>query len=85
MPLLTAVDPIRETKRHVMHGAGKRDLSDLNGKVQVIRHQAESMNSIAKSDCAFLQKEKKAIAIVVGGEDGLPTVATQHDVIESAG
>jgi hypothetical protein len=69
----------------VMHGARKRDLSDLHGKVQVIRHQAESMNSVAKSDCAFLQKEKKAIAIAVGGEDGLPAVAAQHDVVESAG
>jgi hypothetical protein len=64
---------------------GKRDVADLQGQVDMIGHEAESVNAVAESAGSFLEQKVETVTVVVGKEDGLAGVTPKNDMVESAG
>jgi len=78
------VEPLGVTKGEVLHDAGQGNLANLQGKVDMIGHQAEGMHPKTKALNAFLYQKKKTVTVFIFCENICATIATQHDMIECA-
>jgi len=79
------IGPAGIPEREVLHDSGKLDVGHLNGQMDVIRHQAESMDAVSVTLSPFLQKEEEAAAVFVVCEDILFAVSSENDMIQRAG
>ena len=59
-----------------------RRVTDPNRKVHVVGHQAVRMDPMPETLDALGDKRAEPLAVGVVAEDRLPTVATQHDVVQ---
>ena len=75
-PFFPVVDMPGVTKADILHDFGKRNLGNLNGKMDMIRHAAEGMNPMAESFNSFLKKQIKPGSVLSCKKDILPTVAS---------
>lgn len=78
---LSPVDPTGIAKGEVLHDAGKWNVTHLYCQMDVIGHQAEGMDAVTEPLYPFLEKEIKAVTVIVFEEDILPGVPTQDHVI----
>lgn len=79
------IDPGGIAEGDVVHDAGKRDFSGLDGEMDVVCHEAEGVNVIAVFFSSFLQEQVKAASVAIFEEHFLSGVPSQNDVIEGAG
>jgi len=84
-PVHPAIDPCGIAKGKVLHDAGERCFSYLDGNVDVVGHQAESVDAATELLDDSLQKEIKPVPVAILKEDILLCVAAQDDVVECAG
>ena len=75
------VDPLCVSKTEILKNSGKRYPAHLNGKMDVVAHQAKGMNAVAKPLDPFLDKEGKPSPCFITIENDLARVAPQDDVI----
>lgn len=64
---------------------GKRDVADLQGQMDMIGHETESLYAVPESAGSFLKQKVETVAVIVGKEDRLAAVTPKYDMIESAG
>ena len=74
-PFVATVDPARVPEAYVLHPSGQRNMTRLDGQMDVIAHTTEPMHPITKPPDAFLQQAIQVSIIVVFKEDVLSTVA----------
>jgi hypothetical protein len=84
-PVQPAINPGGIAKGEILHDAGERSIAYLDGKMNMVGHQAVGMDTEAEFFDGFLQEEEKTAPVAVIEEDVLPGVPAQDDVIESAG
>jgi len=84
-PFLPPVDPAGITRRKILHAARQRGIARLKSQMNMVGHETECVNSIAETAGAFLKQEIKPVAVIVGKEYRLAAVASENDVVESAG
>ncbi|ALC17033.1 hypothetical protein DSOUD_2269 [Desulfuromonas soudanensis] len=53
--------------------------------MDVIVHEAEGMNAVAKATGSFLKEKEKSRSVFICREDGLACVAAENHVIHGAG
>jgi hypothetical protein len=75
------VDPLGISKTEVLKNSGKRYLGHLNGKMDMVAHQAKGVNAMAKPLDPFLDKKGKSSPRLIPIENDLACVAPQDDVI----
>jgi len=76
-PFVATVDPARVPEAYVLHPSGQRNMTRLDGQMDVIAHTTEPMHPITKPPDAFLQQAIQVSIIVVFKEDVLSTVAPE--------
>ena len=81
--LLPPVEPAGITEREILHAAGQRNLANLQGKMDMVGHEAEGVNPVAKAESPFLKQEVKAAVVSVGQKNILPAVAPEDNMIKS--
>ena len=79
------VDPASIAEGEVLQTARQRNFAGLQGKMNVVGHEAEGVHSIAEAASPFLQQEVEAAAVLVGKKDRLASVTAENDVVESTG
>ena len=82
---VSAIKVLRIAKAEVLHDPGQGYFADLDGEVQMVGHQAECMDAMAEPHGALLQQKVEPAAIRRIGEDNLPVIAAENDMIEGAG
>ncbi|BCR06012.1 hypothetical protein DESUT3_30810 [Desulfuromonas versatilis] len=83
LPLSVAELGIAEAK--ILHDSGKWHIIDLDNEVQVVAHQAKGMDPMAKPFGPLLQEEVEATAVRLVEKDFLARIASEYDMIDSAG
>lgn len=56
---------------------------NLQGKMNMVGHEAKGVNPIAKAEGAFLKQEVEMKAVSVGQKNNLPPVAPEDNMIKS--
>jgi len=59
-------------------------ITDLQGKVGVIGHQAEAVDAAAEFLCSLLQEQVEAVAVPVFEKDRIAGIAAKNDMIHGA-
>ena len=80
---LPFVYPLGMAVTEVLHDARERDLSNLYGKVGMVRQHGERVDAVSEPLYAFLQEKTEAAAIHVVEEDGLACIPTNNDVSQA--
>ena len=75
------VDPLCVSKTEILKNSGKRYPAHLNGKMDMVAHQAKCVNAVAKALDSFLGKKGKASPCLIIIENDLACVAPKDDVI----
>jgi len=83
-PALTPVDPPGISKTQILYDPRKRDIPYLDRQVEVIAHEAESVDTISEPLDPLLEQEVEASPISAIEENGLPCVASEGDMIKGA-
>ncbi len=83
-PVVLLVDPVRIPQSEVLHNFGQRNIGDLQGEMQVIRHPAKRMHPIIKAGHALLEQLRQMAAVLAVEEDRLAAVAPQDHMIDAA-
>ena len=84
-PVHPSIDPRGIAKGEVLHDTGERCFPRLDGKVDVVCHQAVRMDAVAEFLDSFLEKEVKPEPVAILKENILFGVSAQDDVVEGAG
>lgn len=79
------VDPPGVPEGEVLHDARERDVGDLDGHMNVIRHQAEGVHLVPVPRDPLLKQEVEAITVLVLEEDVLSAVSTEDHVVDGTG
>jgi hypothetical protein len=79
------VDPARIAGGEVLHDARQRDVSHLNGHVDMVCQLTKSQHPVAEPLNSLLDEKRKPAAVRVVKEDVLSGVSTKNDVIQSTG
>ncbi len=59
-------------------------MTDLQGQMEVVGHQAKSVDAVVETFDALLQQQKESRSIPVIHKDVLPAIATKHYVVSGA-
>jgi hypothetical protein len=84
-PVQPAINPGGIAKGEILHDAGERSIAYLDGKMNMVGHQAVGMDTEAEFFDGFLQEKEKTIPVAIFKEDILPGIPAQDDMIESTG
>lgn len=79
------VNPAGVTKREILHASLQRKIAALQGKMDMVGHEAKGVNSVTEADSSFLKQEIETESILVAKKYGLSTITAKYDVVESAG
>lgn len=79
------VDVAGVTKAEILDDFCQWDFADLDGKVDVVGHQAEGVEAMPKTVHSFPEQMIEAGTISNAEKNILPTVATENDVIDCTG
>jgi hypothetical protein len=78
------VYPAGVAKAEILHQTGEANFATLQCHVDVVRHEAESMDAMAIALHAFLEQKVETIAVFVIEEDVLVSVAAQYYMVQSS-
>ena len=84
-PVHPSIDPRGIAEGEVLHDTGERCFPCLDGKVDVVCHQAVRMDAVAEFLDPLLEEEVKPVPVAILKEDVLFGVSAQDDVVEGAG
>ena len=76
------VEPGRITQHKILHQSRKRNIRNLKKQVNVVSHEAKSMDAIPKSYGPLLKKLVKVVPVRVLEEKGIASIAANNDVIK---
>ena len=82
---MVPVDPLGVTERDILHDAGKWDIFHLDNQMDMVGHEAERVYAMAESLNPFLQEKVKAVPVLITEKDVLFAIATENDMVNSAG
>ena len=83
--LLSLIDVSGVSEAEVLDDSGQRDVTDLDGDVDVIGHEAEGMDAVPESFSPIFEECVAVAPVGMTEEDILTTVAAENDMIDSAG
>ena len=83
--VFSCIDVTGITEAQILHDSGKRHRTNFNEQMDMIGHQAKSMNAVLISFKTLMQQEIKTTAVIAGKKDILPAIAAKHDMIKSTG
>jgi hypothetical protein len=76
------VEPCRIAQHKILHQPRKRNVRNLKKQVNVVRHEAKSLDAIPKSYGALLEKLVKVVSVRVLKKKGIASIAANNDVIK---
>jgi len=79
------VDPTGVAKREILYASLQRKIAALQGKMDMVGHEAKGVNTVAEADSSFLKQEIETESIIVAKKYRLATITSKYDVVESAG
>ena len=82
---LSEIDPLGKTQRNILHNPRQGDVTHLNDQMDMVPHQAKSMNTAMKHLNGVLKDYIKAISVTVIEEDWISGVTAKNNVVISTG
>jgi hypothetical protein len=79
------IDPTRITKREVLHNAGKGNVADLDGQMDMVCHETKREDTMTVPFDTFLNEKKKPATVFGVGEDVLASITAKDDMVQRAG
>lgn len=76
------VEPSRIAQHKILHQPRKRNIRNLKKQVNVVRHEAKSMDAIPKSYGALLEKLQKVVPVRVLKKKRVTSIAANNDMIK---
>ena len=70
---------------YVLHDSRKGDFTRLHDEVDVVRREAEAVNTATKLLDGILQNQIKPVPVTVFKEDRITCVAAKNDMVDGAG
>jgi hypothetical protein len=67
-----------------LHASLQRKIAALQGKMDMVGHEAKGVNSVTEADSSFLKQEIETKSIIIAKKYGLSTIAAKYNVVESA-